>query len=57
MQQVFLAAILHHLPSSAAHIQLNATAAWVEGVHQTQHKQPRLQEFHFPLQAGYLCSL
>lgn len=48
---------LLHIPSSAAHIEVNSTAARVEGHVQTQHEQPRIQEFHFSLQPHTLQAL
>jgi hypothetical protein len=48
---------LLHIPSSAAHIEVNSTAARVEGHVQTQHEQPRIQEFYFSLQPHTLQAL
>ena len=63
--QVFLPALhsayparaIQHMPSNAAHIHCNSTAARVESQNQMQHQQPCTQEFHYLLQSDGLSSL
>ena len=50
-------AVVHHLPSSAAHIEFNSTAAHVESRKGGQHDHARKQEFHFFLGPDILSEL
>lgn len=57
LRQVYPSSIVQHLPSSAAHIQLNATAARREGLARADVEIPHLQDFHFTLQSEALATL
>lgn len=57
LHQTYPTATVQHFPSSAAHIQLNATAARREGLTQADSNVPRAQDFHFMLQPESLAGL